>query len=109
LSSLYQYLCDQNAVAHNPVLGVKRSPSQNRYGKTPVLADHEAGALLAMPPADTLKGKRDRAILATPLFRPVKNNTTPEGTDRPLHLQSVYNLVKYYPLYPLPFVRSRQD
>ena len=163
LSSLYQYLCDQNAVAHNPVLGVKRPPSQNRRSKTPALADHEARALLAMPPADTLKGKRDRAILATllfhalrreeitrlivgdiitdqgvrhfevhgkggkvrcipvaiqaqrliedyvqacghaddkdgALFRPLKNNTTAEGTDRPLHPQSIYDLVKYYGL-----------
>jgi site-specific recombinase XerD len=162
LSSLYQYLCDHNAVAHNPVLGVKRPASQNRHGKTPALADHEARALLARPPAETLKGKRDRAILATllfhalrreeitrlkvgdiitdqgirhfevhgkggkircipvaieaqrlieaylqvcghaedkdgPLFRPLKNNTS-FTLDKPLHPQSIYDLVKHYGL-----------
>ena len=32
LSSLYAYLCDRNAVLHNPVLGVKRPRSMNRDG-----------------------------------------------------------------------------
>ena len=72
LSSLYQYLCDQNAVAGNPVLGVKRPPSQNRHGKTPALSNSDARALLEMPAADTLKGKRDRAILSTLLFHALR-------------------------------------
>src|SRR6266851_7205612 len=68
LSSLYAYLCDRNAVLHNPVLGVKRPRSMNREGVTPALGDHQARLLLAAPPESTLKGKRDRAILATLLY-----------------------------------------
>lgn len=68
LSSLYVYLCDRNAVLHNPVLGVKRPRSMNREGVTPALGDHQARMLLAAPPEGTLKGKRDRAILATLLY-----------------------------------------
>jgi len=68
LSSLYAYLCDRNAVLHNPVLGVKRPRSMNREGVTPALGDHQARALLEAPPEGTLKGKRDRAILATLLY-----------------------------------------
>jgi len=68
LSSLYAYLCDRNAVLHNPVLGVKRPRSMNRAGVTPALGDHQARLLLAAPPESTLKGKRDRAILATLLY-----------------------------------------
>ena len=68
LSSLYAYLCDRNAVLHNPVLGVKRPRSMNREGVTPALGDHQARLLLAAPPEGTLKGKRDRAILATLLY-----------------------------------------
>jgi site-specific recombinase XerD len=68
LSSLYAYLCDRNAVLHNPVLGVKRPRSMNREGVTPALGDHQARLLLAAPPERTLKGKRDRAILATLLY-----------------------------------------
>jgi integrase/recombinase XerD len=68
LSSLYAYLCERHAVWHNPVLGVKRPRSMNREGVTPALGDHQARMLLEAPPADTLKGKRDRAILATLLY-----------------------------------------
>ena len=68
LSSLYAYLCDRNAVLHNPVLGVKRPRSMNRDGVTPALGDHQARQLLGAPPEKTRKGKRDRAILATLLY-----------------------------------------
>src|SRR5262250_146278 len=68
LSSLYAYLCDRNAVLHNPVLGVKRPHSMNREGVTLALGDHQARQLLAAPSEKTRKGKRDRAILATLLY-----------------------------------------
>jgi site-specific recombinase XerD len=68
LSSLYAYLCDRHAVLQNPVLGVKRPRSMNRDGVTPALGDHQARMLLEAPPEHTLKGKRDRAILATLLY-----------------------------------------
>ena len=64
LASLYEYLCDCNAVTHNPVKGAKRPPVDSYEGKTPALGDAQARALLDAPPADTLKGKRDRAILS---------------------------------------------
>jgi site-specific recombinase XerD len=64
LSSLYAHLCDRHAVLQNPVLGVKRPPSMNREGVTPALGDNQALRLLEAPPAGTLKGKRDRAMLA---------------------------------------------
>ena len=65
LSSLFDYLCEQNAVTHNPVNGVKRPAVNNNEGLTPALGDAQARALLAAPVEDTRKGKRDRAILAT--------------------------------------------
>lgn len=68
LSSLYAYLCDRNAVLHNPVLGVKRPRSMNREGVTPTLGDHQARMLLEAPAEKTRQGKRDRAILATLLY-----------------------------------------
>lgn len=132
----------------------------NREGVTPVLGDHQARLLLDAPSEDSLKGRRDRAILAVllyhgirreelcklkvgdiqqregvphfrvegkgekvrylpvhvtalrlisvylakaghkdelhgALFRPVKNNMT-KTLAKPLHPQSVYNLVKAY-------------
>jgi site-specific recombinase XerD len=68
LSSLFEYLCESNAVAHNPVKGVKRPGVESQQGKTPALGDAQARALLAAPDAETLKGKRDRAILSTLLY-----------------------------------------
>jgi integrase/recombinase XerD len=164
LSSLFDYLCERNAVAGNPVDGVKRPTAHGNEGSTPALGDAQARQLLEAPPEDTLKGKRDRAILATllyhgirreelcrlrvkdiqsrqgvvhfrikgkrdkirfvpvhaaaqrlveeylalaghgedataPLFRPVKNNRTAEGLDRPLDPASLYrNIVRHYGL-----------
>jgi integrase/recombinase XerD len=40
----------------------------NRERVTPALGDRQARAFLEAPPADTLKGQRDRAILATLLY-----------------------------------------
>jgi len=68
LSSLFQYLCHKYAVAHNPVKGVKRPRSENNEGKTPAIADHQARKLLVAPAEKSLKGIRDRAILATLLY-----------------------------------------
>ena len=60
LSSLFEHLCESNAVTHNPVKGVKRPPVESYEGKTPALGDHQARALLKAPDGASLKGKRDR-------------------------------------------------
>jgi site-specific recombinase XerD len=65
LSSLFVYLCEQNAILHNPVAGVKRPKSNRGEGTTPALSDEQARALLNAPQGDSLKARRDRAILAT--------------------------------------------
>jgi site-specific recombinase XerD len=65
LSSLFAHLAEQNAVLHNPVDGVKRPKANRQEGTTPALSDEQARALLTAPQGDSLKAKRDRAILAT--------------------------------------------
>lgn len=65
LSSLFEYLCERNAVTHNPVKGVKRPPVESNEGKTPALGDHQARTLLDAPEGDSVIAKRDRAMLAT--------------------------------------------
>ncbi len=72
LSSLFDYLCERNAVAGNPVDGVKRPTANGNEGSTPALGDAQARKLLDAPPADTLKGVRDRAILATLLYHGIR-------------------------------------
>ena len=68
LSSLYEFLTDKNAVAANPVKGVKRPKVDSYEGKTPAIADKEARQLMNLPTDKTLKGLRDRAMLATLLY-----------------------------------------
>ena len=72
LSALFDYLCERNAVAGNPVDGVKRPMSNSNEGSTPALGDAQARKLLEAPPDDTLKGVRDRAILATLLYHGIR-------------------------------------
>ena len=72
LSSLFEYLCEANAVTHNPVKGVKRPVVESYEGKTPALGDHQARALLDAPEGDTVKARRDRAMLATLLYHALR-------------------------------------
>jgi len=68
LSSLFEALCEANAVQGNPVDGVKRPKTATSEGKTPAIGDHQARALLEVADGSTLRGLRDRAILATLLY-----------------------------------------
>jgi site-specific recombinase XerD len=72
LASLFQYLCEQNAFTHNPVKGVERPKTDSGEGKTPAIGDHQARDLLVAPDKDTIKSKRDRAILSTLLFHALR-------------------------------------
>ena len=72
LASLFEYLCDKNAVTHNPVKGVERPRTESGEGKTPALGDHQARKLLDAPQENTIKSKRDRAILSTLLFHALR-------------------------------------
>jgi site-specific recombinase XerD len=72
LSSLFEHLCERNAVTHNPVKGVKRPNEGSNEGKTPALGDSQARTLLNSPDAESLKGKRDRAMIAVLLFHAMR-------------------------------------
>jgi site-specific recombinase XerD len=110
LSSLYEYLCERNAVVGNPVDGVKRPPANSNEGSTPALSDTQARRLLEAPPEDTLKGSRDRAILAALLYHGlrreelcglrVKDLQNREGV-RHLKVKGKRDKIRYVPLHPL--------
>jgi integrase/recombinase XerD len=72
LASLFEYLCEKNAVTHNPVKGVERPKTESGEGKTPAIGDHQARELLAAPDKDTIKSKRDQAILSMLLFHALR-------------------------------------
>jgi integrase/recombinase XerD len=110
LSSLYEYLCDRNAVTHNPVKGVKRPKVESQEGKTPALGDHQVRRLLNAPDPATLKGKRDRAILSVLLYHALRREelTTLKVKDFHHLRKGVAHLrvhgkggkIRYIPAYP---------
>jgi integrase/recombinase XerD len=110
LASLFEYLCDKNAVMHNPVKGVKRPVPETYEGKTPALGDHQARQLLDAPDNSTLKGKRDRAVLATLLYHALRREELCKLTVRDFrhsrrgvpHLQvsGKGGKTRYLPLHP---------
>ena len=110
LSSLFEYLCEKNAVTHNPVKGVKRPKAESGEGKTPALGDHEARRLLAAPGDETIKEKRDRAILSTLLFHALRReelcklkvkdfNQARRGVPH-LNVSGKGEKTRYLPLHP---------
>jgi len=110
LSSLFEYLCDKNAVSHNPVKGVKRPKAESGEGKTPALGDHQARELLAAPGETTIKEKRDRAILSTLLFHALRRgelcklrvkdfNESRRGVPH-LRVSGKGEKTRYLPLHP---------
>lgn len=74
LSGLFDFLCEKNAIERNPVNGVQRPREGANEGKTPALSDAQARRLLDAPCPSTLKGKRDRAILATLLYHALRRS-----------------------------------
>lgn len=54
LSSLFNYLCERNAVLGNPVDGVKRPLANSNEDSAPALGDAQARRLLDAPPTDAL-------------------------------------------------------
>jgi site-specific recombinase XerD len=72
LAALFDFLCDNNAITHNPVKGVKRPKEGANEGKTPALSDAQAKRLLEAPDGATLKGRRDHAILAVLLYHALR-------------------------------------
>jgi integrase/recombinase XerD len=99
----------KNAVSHNPVKGVKRPRTETEEGKTPAIADHQARKLLVAPAEKSLKGIRDRAILATLLYHAlrleelckltVKDFMHERGGVRHLRVSGKGEKTRYVPLH----------
>lgn len=111
LASLFDHLLESNAIAGgNPVHGVKRPRIESNEGKTPALGDHQAKALLEAPDSESLKGKRDRAVLAVLLYHGLRREEAARLTVRCLqerrgikHLRVIGKggKVRYLPLHPV--------
>ncbi|MCH5633815.1 tyrosine-type recombinase/integrase [Pseudomonas syringae pv. syringae] len=111
LASLFDHLLENNAVAGgNPVHGVKRPRIETNEGKTPALGDNQAKLLLTAPDSWTLKGIRDRAILAVLLYHGLRREEaaqlmTGDLQDRRgikhLQVRGKGGKTRYLPLHPV--------
>lgn len=111
LASLFDHLLENNAVAGgNPVHGFKRPRIETNEGKTPALGDHQAKALLEAPDPKTLKGLRDRTILAVLLYHGLRreeaaqlmvNDIQERRGIRHLQIHGKGGKLRYLPLHPV--------
>jgi len=118
LASLFDHLLENNAVAGgNPVHGVKRPRIETNEGKTPALGDDQAKLLLDAPDVSTLKGLRDRAILAVLLYHGLRREEAAQLMTGDLqerrgikHLQvsGKGGKTRYLPLHPVAAERIHQ-
>lgn len=115
LASLFDYLLGRNALAgSNPVNGVKRPKIESNEGKTPALGDHQAKALLESPPTNTIKGLRDRAILAVLLYHGLRreevarlkvDDIQERRGIKHLRVHGKGNKIRYLPMHPAAIER----
>lgn len=111
LASLFDHLLESNAVAGgNPVHGVKRPKIESNEGKTPALGDHQAKVLLDAPDPQTLKGLRDRAILAVLLYHGLRREEAAllmvadlqeRRGIKHLRIHGKGNKLRFLPLHPV--------
>ena len=109
ISALFDHLCNTNAVRYNPCAGVKRPTEGANEGKTPALSSEQAKKLLTAPSEDTLKGIRDRALLAILLYHglrreelcklKIKDIETRQGIPH-LCVKGKRDRIRYVPIHP---------
>ena len=68
IKSLYDWLVVKQVVPHNPAAPVRGPRQASGKGKTPVLTPEEARQLLESIEVHTVKGLRDRALIALMLY-----------------------------------------
>lgn len=85
ISGYYTFCISRDLTLSNPVKGVNR-PSVNAYTNATWLANDQAKALLSQPNLNTVKGKRDYAILG-------KNG---HNGHHPITPEAIRQMVTYY-------------
>jgi site-specific recombinase XerD len=114
ISKFFELLCDNKVLETNVVLGVERPKLNTTEGATQAINAAQARDLLDAPDPKTIKGKRDRAILATFLFHAlrrselcnlkVKDILERDGIKQ-LKIHGKGDKERYVPLHPVAIAR----
>ncbi len=114
VSSLFKYYCGRSALKNNPCNNITRPKVESNIGKSDAISNTEARKLLDAPPADTLKGLRDRAILVVFLFHGLRRSEVKDLKVNSIHdVQGVPHLrvkgkgskTRDLPLHPVTLER----
>lgn len=68
LNRLFNYLVINRVIPSNPAAPVRSPKYQQKKGKAPVLQPHEARKLMEKIDTSTLRGKRDKAMIAVMIY-----------------------------------------
>ena len=114
ISKFLELLCDNKILEINIVQGVERPKLNTTEGATQAINAAQARDLLEAPDQKTLKGKRDRAILATFLFHAlrrselcnlkIKDMLERDGIKQ-LKIHGKGDKERYVPLHPVAIAR----
>ena len=114
VSSLFKYYCERSALKDNPCKNITRPKVESNIGKSDAISNAEARKLLDAPPADTLKGLRDRAILVVFLFHGLRRSEVKDLKVNSIHfVQAIPHLkvkgkgskTRDLPLHPVTLER----
>ncbi len=94
LSSLFKHLVRHGYASRNPVADVTRPTINREEGSTLAFSKAQARKLLDAPPADTLAGARDRAILSVGLQVGLRRAEIASLTVSDLHQNRGYDSLR---------------
>jgi site-specific recombinase XerD len=86
ISSLFKFYCEQSALRDNPCKNITRPQVHSNIGKSDIISDSEAKKFLDAPPSFSIRGLRDRAILAVFCYQALRRSEV-----RDLKVKSIHN------------------
>ena len=85
VSSLFKFYCEQSALKDNPCKNITRPQVQSNIGKSDIISDSEAKKFLDAPSPSTIRGLRDRAILAVFCYMALRRSEVKDLKVKSIH------------------------
>ena len=85
ISSLFKFYCEQSALRDNPCKNITRPQVHSNIGKSDIISDSEAKKFLDAPPSSSIRGLRDRAILAVFCYQALRRSEVKDLKVKSIH------------------------